>query len=205
MTDTRVLLLHGFVHHRPRGHWLWWLAEQLRAARIPVQYPQLPGADLPRLADQHEVLLGELEMLGDGERVVITHSLGGILWLHAAHGADGAGLDPRLRVDRVLMVAPPHPNRLVGELADMALPPRVDDALARAARATTLLAREVDEYRPAPLQDLADAWGAPAVTLPGAGHLNVDDGHGPWQTMLDWILEPAVEWRLGEGAHSLGS
>ncbi|MDN4477722.1 alpha/beta fold hydrolase [Demequina sp. SYSU T00039] len=205
MTDIRVLLLHGFVHHRPSGHWLWWLGEQLRLARIPVQYPQLPGPDAPRLADQHEVLLGELEMLGDGERVVITHSLGGVLWLHAAMGLDGAGLDPRLRVDRVLMVAPPHPSRLVGPLGDMALPARLEDAAARASRETAILARETDDYRPAPLTELAEAWGVPAVTLPGSGHLNVDDGHGPWQTMLDWVTDPAVEWRLGDGAHSLGS
>ncbi len=205
MTDTRVLLLHGFAHHRPRGHWLWWLAEQLRVARVPVQYPQLPAPDAPRLADQREVLLGELEMLGDGERVVVTHSLGGILWLHGALGQDGEGLDPRLRVDRVLMVAPPHPRRLVGALGDLELPSTVGDALARAARSTTLLAREADEYRPAPLAELARAWDVPAVTLPGSGHLNVDDGHGPWESMLEWVRDPAVEWRLGDGAHSLGS
>ncbi len=113
MTDARILLLHGFEHQRAPQHWLWWLAEELRSRRIPVQYPQLPGPDLPLVNLWCDVAEAELAMLGDGERIVITHSLGGILWTHlAARGA---------QVDRVLMVAPPSLDRLSGAMSDMAL------------------------------------------------------------------------------------
>ena len=82
MSDQRVLILHGFQHHRAKDHWLWWIAEELRQRRIPVQYPQLPSPDRPSVEEWISVARAELEMLGgeDTDRVVITHSLGGVLW-----------------------------------------------------------------------------------------------------------------------------
>ncbi len=192
-----MLLLHGFEHHRPRGHWLWWLAEELRRARVPVQYPQLPSPELPRLEAWREVALGELAMLGDGERVVITHSLGGILWLHVAQG-----LDPSLRVDRVLMTAPPHPDRLTGPMGDLALGTVDVAAVARASGSTMVAARAEDPYRAGPIGALATRWGLPSVEIAGVGHLNPDDGHGPWGAALEWVLadDRDLEWRPGEHA-----
>src|SRR6187401_310654 len=88
MTSARVLILHGYEHHRPREHWLWWLAEELRRRDIPVQYPQFPSPDAPQLDEWVDVATTELDMLGDGERIVVAHSLGTVLWLHlAAAGA----------------------------------------------------------------------------------------------------------------------
>jgi predicted alpha/beta hydrolase family esterase len=180
---ARVLLLHGFEHHRPREHWLWWLAEELRSRAIPVQYPQLPNPDAPRVAEQTEVASSELDMLGDGERIVVTHSLGGILWQHLA--AAGA------HVDRVLMVAPPSRDRLVGPLGDFAVG-GIDVPAALGASPVTLVARESDPYRSLPLADMAARWPVTVVELPGAGHLTVDDGHGPFPAALDWVL--TGEW-----------
>jgi len=188
MADARVLLLHGFEHHRAPAHWLWWLAEELRSRRIPVAYPQLPAPDAPLVGDQSEVVLAELEMLGEGERIVVTHSLGGVLWLHVA-----ARMDPALAVDRVLMVAPPHPVRLAGPMENFRLagidPP---SALSRGARTTTVVARTEDPYRPGTLAALTENWPVGAVELPGVGHLNPDDGHGPWPLALDWVLAGAI-------------
>ncbi|WP_062465340.1 RBBP9/YdeN family alpha/beta hydrolase [Demequina soli] len=186
---ARVLLLHGYQHLRPRDHWMWWLAEELRARRVPVQYPQLPAPGDPVLRDWSAVAAGELEMLGGGERIVIAHSLGTVLWRHLeAHGA---------AADRVLLVAPPGPERL-GAIGDFAAA-----ASATLRDGATMVARERDPYRDGPLEAIADRWGAPGVVLPGAGHLNVDDGHGAWPSLLGWTLTGETEWRLGEGARSL--
>ncbi|WP_062519388.1 RBBP9/YdeN family alpha/beta hydrolase [Demequina silvatica] len=200
MTDTRVLLLHGYEHTRPASHWLRWLAASLREARVPVQYPQLPAPGAPDLDAWAAVARTELEMLAEsrGERVLVTHSLGGILWRRIA-----PALEPALMPDRVLLVAPPSASRLVGPLAGFA-PTQGNDAPAGSGGpATLVVARASDPYRDVPVDALAHAWGAGAVELPGTGHLNPDDGHGPWASVLDWVLDGDARWRLGEGARSL--
>ncbi len=182
MSQPRVLILHGFQHHRAREHWLWWLAEQLRERRIPVQYPQLPSPDEPVLAEWVSAARAELEMLGDGDRVVITHSLGGVLWSHLVRRGLTGG-------ERVLMVAPPSLDRLDGVIAPFAegLGP---DYLETGG--VTLVARERDPYRNTSLT-LLDGGRARAVhVLPGDGHLTIDDGHGPFPPALEWVLNG--EW-----------
>ena len=80
MPGKRVLILHGFEHERGPEHWLWWITQRLRDFDVPVQYPQLPNPFRPVLKDWVELAQAELELLGDGERIVITHSLGCVLW-----------------------------------------------------------------------------------------------------------------------------
>lgn len=189
---ARVLLLHGFQHTRPRTHWMWWLAEELRARRIPVQYPQFPTPDAPDRGQWRDLALAELEMLGDGERIVIAHSLGTVLWRHL----EAAGEAPA--VDRVLLVAPPGLVRPPAGLEQWAF---ATDPAPRWGCPVTMLARASDPYRREPLAEVAEAWGVPAVELPGAGHVNPDDGHGPWASMLAWVTEGTVEWRVADAAH----
>ena len=182
MSQPRVLILHGFQHHRPKDHWLWWLAEELRQRAIPVQYPQLPSPDRPVLSDWIQVATDELAMLGDGERVVVTHSLGGVLWSHLAH----RGL---VGTERVLMVAPPSRDRLDGVIAPFAgaLGPDFLETTG-----VTLVARERDRYRNTPLPWLDGGRAREVHVLPGEGHINPDDGHGPFPPALDWVL--TGEW-----------
>jgi uncharacterized protein len=120
----------------------------------------------------------ELDMLGNGERIVVTHSLGGVLWSHLrARGLTGR--------ERVLMVAPPSRDRLDGVIAHFA------SGLGNEFLDTTdvtLVARERDRYRNTPLHWL-DAGRASSVhVIPGEGHLNADDGHGPFPQALEWVL-----------------
>ena len=192
MSSTRVLLLHGVEHRRPPSHWLWSLAEDLRRERIPVQYPQLPGPDAPLLEEWLDVARAEFAMLGEGDRVVITHSLGCLLWAHLAPTLDlgNAAL-------RVLMVAPPSDSILWEPIAHFAgagaVPP------GRLAP-TAVVGRSVDPYRPTPLAELASAWEAAAIELEGTGHLTPDDGHGRWEAPLAWVLGGSATWepnRLG--------
>lgn len=183
MSDSRVLLIHGMAPRSP-AHWMWPLAEQLRERRIPVQYPGLPDPQHPDLAAWQDLILTELVMLGDGERVVVCHSLGNILW-----GILGAELPPELRVTRVLMVAPPAPSGLGEAAAAFRIPDAAFGAGAAAgADHVTVVGRATDPFRAAPLAELTAGWRADVVELPGQGHLNPADGHGPWPWVLDWVL-----------------
>ena len=186
MDQLRVLLLHGVGHRRPQDHWLWWLAERLRAARIPVQYPQMPDPDDPDPEEWAAVATAELAMLaaGGGPTVVVAHSLGTVLWAHIAETLPG-----HLVPSRVALVAPPART----EWAEAA--PRFADLTlgSLSTSPTVIVGRAEDPYRQVPLAEFANAWGAPAVEIPGAGHLTPADGHGPFPGALAWVLGGAPE------------
>ncbi len=185
-----MLILHGFQNHRPVGHWHRLLTEQLRAAGTQVVYPQLPVPDDPVLADWLEVLGTELALLGDParvERVVVAHSLGCILWLHAcARGLVGAP------VDRVLLVAPPGPDETAEKIpafAPVASP--TTEQLAAAAGTTRLVCSDADPWcAVGAVAAYATPLGIDVDVLPGAGHLTIDDGYGPWPAVRRWIDDP---------------
>lgn len=180
----RFLILHGIENHRPPEHWHRWLTERLRDQGEQAVYPQLPRPDAPRLAEWSEVLDTELEMLGDGERIVVCHSLGCTLWLLAA---------PERAVDRVLLVAPPGRRPLV-HLAPSFAERRIDAGAAAAAAAhTTLVCSDGDPYNPdGEGRTLAESMGARLHVVPGGGHLSSDDGYGPWPAVEAWCLDPGA-------------
>ena len=187
----RFLVLHGWQHHRPPAHWAWWLTEALRERGEQVLYPQLPDPDHPRLAAWLAAFGAEWAQMGRGQRVVVAHSLGALLWLRAA----GERLtDPP--ADRVLLVAPPSPQvtRSTPEMAEFDAP--LDAVSLRASSRDTvrLACSDADGYSRE--GTAAEVYGAPleldADLLPGAGHLSDDDGYGPWPAVLDWCLEPST-------------
>src|SRR6266508_5326296 len=96
------LVLHGLGNHRPRGHWQRWLVERLRRDGEQVRYPQLPDPDRPQLTAWLDALGVEYAQLGDGERVVICHSLACALWYEAS---ERGLINPP--ATRVMLVAPP--------------------------------------------------------------------------------------------------
>lgn len=181
---VRALLLHGWQGNSP-GHWQTWLAEQLDERGEHVQYPDLPDCDQPCPDRWGARLHAELNRLAaePGERVVIAHSLGCVLWLREAHN-----ISPAVRVDRVALVAPPCPNSRVPELAGF-YPTGVErEAVHAAATETVLICSDDDPYCPGEAADVywAARLGIERVLLPGAGHINVESGHGPWPYILDW-------------------
>ena len=187
----RFLVLHGWQHHRPPEHWAWWLTDTLRGRGEQVLYPQLPSPDHPVLDDWLEVLEAEWRQMGDGERVVVAHSLGCLLWLRAA----AAGLiDPP--ADRVLLVAPPSPGvtRSIPEMAEFDA--RLDaEALRKSSRdAVRLACSDADVYSTE--GTAAEVYGVPlgldVDLLPGARHLSDADGYGAWPSVLAWCLDPAT-------------
>ncbi len=67
------------------------------------------------------------------------------------------------------------------------------EAVAAAAGHTRLVCADDDPYCPG--RGAGAHWGEPlglAVDLlPGAAHLNVEAGYGPWPAMRDWVLSGA--------------
>lgn len=182
MGGRRFLILHGWQNHRPAGHWQRWLAEELRAGGEHVLYPQLPDPETPSLDAWSGLLRTELEMLGDGERVVITHSLGCLLWLRHAERAR-----PAERVDRVLLVCPAGPAALPPWLAPFHAAPFDAAAVRRAARRTELVCTDADPWCPEGAATLfGRALGLPTHVVPGGGHLSLDEGYGPWPAVATW-------------------
>src|SRR5262249_710190 len=80
VTQRSFLILHGVENWRPREHWQWWLARELRSRGEHVFYPQLPTPSSPALDEWLAVLHGDLAQLGSGERVVVAHRGGVALW-----------------------------------------------------------------------------------------------------------------------------
>lgn len=195
MPARRYLILHGVENWRPREHWQWWLADQLRARGEQVLYPQLPSPSSPALDEWLVVLHGELGQLGDGERIVVAHSNGVALWLLAA-----PEITTPERVDRVVLVAPPGPSAFTAPYRAF-LPVGIDrTAVARvSARPPLVVTSDNDPYVPegvgAYRSIYTDALGLEHHVIPGAGHITIEDGYGPWPAILQWCLDGTANWR----------
>jgi predicted alpha/beta hydrolase family esterase len=129
--------------------------------------------------------LGRLAARQDQERVVVAHSLGCVLWLREA-----ANVAPSRRVDRVVLVAPPCPGAAVEELAKFYPTGAEREAVAAAARETRLVCSDDDPYCPGDAADRywAEPLGLVVDQLPGAAHINIEAGYGPWPEMEAWCL-----------------
>ena len=188
-TDS-FLLLHGWEHHKPEGHWLVWLAAELDRAGARVRYPQLPDADKPDLTEWVGVIGDELAELDQSAATVICHSLSAVTWLHAA-----ASIDAPLA--RVVLVAPPSPQVLatIPEICDFAVTEFSQATIAALGGVPTLIAAsDNDPYCP---EGAKTCYGAPlgleVTVLPGAGHVDLAAGYGAWPAMLDWCRDPTSE------------
>lgn len=189
--SRRFLVLHGWENHRPPEHWQWQLVDALRGRDEQVLYPQLPSPDFPVLDDWLTAFVAEWRQMGDrpgAQRVVVAHSLGCLLWLHVA--ARGLADPP---ADRVLLVAPPSPLVTASKPPIAEFVADIDPAAVwSASRADVrLVCSDADPYSTE--GTAAEVYGGPlgldSEVLPGAGHLTVDDGYGPWPAVLDWCLD----------------
>ena len=194
MNRRSFLILHGVENWRPREHWQWWLAHELRARDEQVFYPQLPAPSSPALDEWLAVLHGELSQLGSGERVVIAHSCGVVLWLLAA-----AEIAPAERVDRVALVAPPGPAAFIAPYRAF-LPVGIDwNAVAHAsAQLPIVITSDNDPYCPEGMAGYRSTYTGVLdlqhKVIHGAGHITIEDGFGPWPPMLIWCLTGNAVW-----------
>jgi len=168
------------------GHWQRWAAAELAARGASVAFPALSAPAEPQkdvwVAELHAVVA---EAVGRGEPVTfVCHSLGcwaldHLLTTHGTAGVHGA-----------LLVAPPSPF-LVFEPVDSFLPPpRRSEVWAPLAARTLLVGSDDDDYASAEeLEDVAKELGVACRILPGAGHINIAAGYGPWPFALEWLAE----------------
>jgi predicted alpha/beta hydrolase family esterase len=187
--SRRFLVLHGWQNRRPRQHWQWQLVEALRRGGEQALYPQLPDPDRPSLDAWTELVHAELAQLGQGERIVIAHSLAVPLWLHIAREVTAGE-----HVDRVLLAAPPSPRVLRTHEELMAFAEVEQDALAVAAASTTtrLVCSDNDPYCPEGGSLAYAAIGLDADVIPDGQHLDPDAGYGAWPAVLHWCHDPSV-------------
>lgn len=62
---------------------------------------------------------------------------------------------------------------------------------------TRLVAGDDDPYCPEGAQTVyGDPLGLTAELLPGAAHLDLDAGYGPWPSVLEWCADGEAKFRL---------
>jgi uncharacterized protein len=154
----------------------------VEAAGERVAYPRLPEPHAPALRDWRAALAAELRAL-HGELTVIAHSLACILWLHHCE----APVVGDARAARVLLVAPPSLAGAPQPIRPFVPVPLDRERVAAAAGDTRLVCAPDDPYCP---EDAAVVYGEPlgldVDVLPGAGHINVESGYGPWPEADAW-------------------
>ncbi|HLP22437.1 MAG TPA: alpha/beta hydrolase [Microbacteriaceae bacterium] len=197
-----VLINHGWSNTRQDGHWQRHLALALRLAGHDVSYAQYPQTETPFFDDWSALLVHELKLLhelrdarGDnGEMVVIGHSLGS---LNIMKSALEGRIPAELRANRLLLVAPSGQDMLEDITETFAFDPvelAASNALNRVAEKVTILASDEDFWLPQGIRaSYTDALGIEPVIMPGAKHFAPGDGYGPWQGVLDWVLDPAAD------------
>jgi predicted alpha/beta hydrolase family esterase len=204
-----VLINHGWTNTRQKGHWQRTLAADLRNAGHQVFYPQYPNTQQPSFAEWSALLKAELELLletraaasgeeATAEVIVIGHSLGCVNFIKAALqgnlseqalGQSSAGP----LVDRVLLVAPPGPEKIdtLPDFAVLASAAEISAALNAVAGSVTLVGSDNDPWSPRGIQaTYGDPLGLQAVVIPGAKHLASSDGWSSWQGVFNWVNDP---------------
>ncbi len=182
---VEFLILYGWQGSRP-DHWQSHLARELAAAGRRVHYPDFPAPELPTRAAWLPRLREVLDECGNPQQLtVVTHSLGGLLWLWAAHEK----IAPAIK--HLVLVAPPSPASQTAEIQDfLPAPTAVSFPLAQQ---VDLIVSDNDPY--VPLTDSlhsAQTLHARPGLLPGAGHLNSAAGYGRWPWLHDYLAGVAA-------------
>jgi predicted alpha/beta hydrolase family esterase len=164
----QVLIVPGWRNSGP-GHW-----QSLWEARMPHAQRVVQDDWLTPKRHAWVGRLAQAVLAAPQPVVLVAHSLGCITSVQLPPEAAA-------RVSAALLVAPADPERR-GQLADFApvpyqpLPYR-----------SLVVASDNDPFCPVRLAAAyARAWGSDFVKLNGAGHINVDSGHGEWP--LGWGL-----------------
>jgi predicted alpha/beta hydrolase family esterase len=175
-----VIIVYGYDGSGP-GHWQRWLHDELRRRGAPVLFPELPDPTEP----SKDAWVAELAERVDAAATPVTfvcHSLGcwaldHLLAERGAHGVQGA-----------LLVAPPSPHLIFEPVESFLPPPRRREAWAPLAAHSLLVGSDNDEFSgPGECAEIATTLGIGYHHIPGAGHINVASGYGPWPWALEWV------------------
>jgi uncharacterized protein len=178
-----IVVVYGY-EGSGEGHWQRWAAAALMRDGVAVAFPELSDPSAPR----KDVWVAELyAIVNDAERrgdpvTFLCHSLGcwAVDHLLTEHGTGGA--------HAALLVAPPSPFLLFDPVETFLPPPRRADVWAPLAARTLIVGSDNDDYASSEeLQDVARQMGVGYHLVPGAGHINVAAGYGPWPFALEWV------------------
>lgn len=189
MKKRSYLIIHG-LSGSGEGHWQSWLYKELVNAGETVSFPDLPNSYEPSLDEWIEILDKNVSEL-EGEKIVICHSLGSVLWFHYAARVS------EKKADRVLLVAPPSESvisniKIINKFINI---PMNGEAVKRAAGKTLLVSSDNDEYCPERGSIYyGQRLGIETEILPGrAAHINIKSGYGKWESVLKWALDPSTK------------
>lgn len=170
-----VVIVPGWRNSGP-AHW-----QSLWAQRLPQVLRVEQDDWLAPLRAPWVERLGETIASAPGPVVVAAHSLGCIATAHLPEAL-------AQRIVGALLVAPADPERRA-VLADFAPVPYQPLPYRH-----ILVASDNDPYCPVRLAGAyARAWGSEFLRLPGAGHINVDSGHGDWPLGLALLQSLGAE------------
>jgi uncharacterized protein len=176
-----IVIVHGYDGSGP-GHWQRWLYAELRQRGVPAVLPDLPGPTAPE-RDVWVAALADMMTAAQPARITfVCHSLGcwAVDHLLAQRGAGG--------VHAALLVAPPSPFLLFEPVESFLPPPRLPHAWAPLAARALVVGSDNDEFTVAEeFDEIASTLGVPCQIIPGAGHINVAAGYGPWPFALEWL------------------
>lgn len=179
MKEYSFLIIHGLGGSGP-DHWQSWLAKELKQRSHHVVYPTFSNFSRPEKEVWLKELASALESVPkDHALIVITHSLGGILWQHFA-----ASRNQKI-ADQVILVAPPSPTVTIPSAKSFFPVPLSRKNLARTADETLFIHSTNDPYC-----SMDDAkhylqLSLPNMILPDMGHINVHSGHGKWPLIIE--------------------
>ena len=105
-------------------------------------------------------------------------------WVAALAGVEAP------RVHAALLVAPPSPLLPFEPVESFLPPPRRRAAWAPFAARTLVVGSDDDDYASADeITETARVLGSAHRIIPGAGHINVASGYGPWPFVVEWLSD----------------
>ena len=176
-----IVIVHGYDGSGP-GHWQRWLDDELRRAGHDVVMPELPDPAAP----QKDAWVASLAaVIAEGAPVTfVCHSLGCWAVDHLLAERDD------VCVHAALLVSPPSPLLPFEPVESFMPPPRRGDRWAACAERTLVVGSDDDDYASADdFCDVARALDVRCHIVPGAGHINVASGYGPWPFALEWLRD----------------
>ncbi len=182
MNQNSFLIIHGLGGSGP-DHWQTWLAHELKQRNHQVYYPTFSNFDSPNKTVWLEELSNLMKTIPENNNLtVITHSLGCILWLHYARNQN------KRIAKQVILVAPPSPTIILSEAKSFFPVPLDGNHLKRAAEEILFIHSSNDPYCSTDDSKNYLNLELPSITIPNAGHINTNSGHGQWPWILDLCL-----------------
>jgi predicted alpha/beta hydrolase family esterase len=176
--DKRVLILYGW-EGSAHPHWQNYLEKELHKKGVAVCFPQLSNNKFPDLDIWLKEAVNTFNTFKPN--IVVTHSLGNILWFHMCNK------NLVNMINRLLLVAPPRDLSDFGELKSF-FP--VDIPKTLYSKETTLITSTNDVYLEMhEAEELAESLHVKHIVLEHAGHINASSGYGKWPWIVDEVLK----------------